>query len=212
MKDSSIAAQAIRDFAQDNVGSVKGRNKRKIAWSEWNTRFGQRLSEDHHDIVKPFEERQWKIRQKNKFGRSDTFIDQRWREHLQSKCKRDYMGEEGCVRLWLPKEEHIDKVRSSYIDGSAIEGSDRLKNPKDEDRGALRKHVHDWGFGMGWGAEHFQGVTTSFFAKKPKTQQDDGKNDGADAAALDEEGLGLGAEAGDTETADASGTMSGSQR
>ena len=54
-----------------------------------------------------------------------------WNEREAEGWKRDRKGYRGCLRLWLPKGEFIDRQQERFIDEGAQEGSSRKKKIRD---------------------------------------------------------------------------------
>ena len=55
---------------------------------------------------------------------------------------RDQKGEDGELRLWLPKKEYKIKEKEDYMDQRASTLSETIKNPSATDVYALTMHVH----------------------------------------------------------------------
>ena len=93
--------------------------------------------------AKPFEKEEYIIRQVNKLGRSKGDALNLWNEAVAASHARDHLGFKGQLRLWLQHSVFKDVSTENYIDKSAVEGSNRIKNPNQEVREALRRHTHE---------------------------------------------------------------------
>ena len=153
----------IAEWSQRNIASPLFRNG-VCDWNEWNARFGLRVSIKEGAKTKPFEKREFIIRQVSKFGRSEEQAKGLWNEAEASSCRRD----QGQLRLWLAKGEYEDKSKERYVDESALEGTNRKKKMKDKDRDAMRMHVHE--LGTGFGHEFFQGQSSVATSEPPSWQ------------------------------------------
>ena len=162
-KDDAKAVEMIAEWSQRNIASPLFRNG-VCDWNEWNARFGLRVSIKEGAKTKPFEKREFIIRQVSKFGRSEEQAKGLWNEAEASSCRRD----QGQLRLWLAKGEYEDKSKERYVDESALEGTNRKKKMKDKDRDAMRMHVHE--LGTGFGHEFFQGQSSVATSEPPSWQ------------------------------------------
>ena len=157
LKDDGKAVDMIAAWSTKNVASglFKGN---LVDWAEWNSRFGLRTSIIEGTRTVPFEKTQFVLRQKNKFGRTDEEAVSMWNEREAEGWKRDRKGYRGCLRLWLPKGEFIDRQQERFIDEGAQEGSSRKKKIRDSDRDALRVHVGE--LDTSFGHEFFANQST----------------------------------------------------
>ena len=144
----------VEEWSKRNVASPLFKQG-TCDWGEWNARFGLKVSITEGSRAVPFEQRQFIIRQTTKFGRTDEQAKNLWVEAEASNCRRDYLGFQGQLRLWLHKGEFVDKEKTRYLDQAAVEGSSRKKSMKNKDRDALRMHVHE--LDTGFGHEFFHG-------------------------------------------------------
>ena len=66
----------------------------------------------------------------------------KWNQHLAESHERDHQGEDGELRLWLPKKEFKIKEKDNYMDQRASTASENIKNPSAAEVYALTMHVH----------------------------------------------------------------------
>ena len=103
---------------------------------------GSTLNDKSGVIVVPYEKEEWILRQINKKGRTREWASNRWNEHLAGKWTQDYKGEDGQIRLWLPKYEFTEQSRSKFLENSSFSNSDVIKNPSQDDVYALSMFIH----------------------------------------------------------------------
>ncbi|CAE7249381.1 unnamed protein product [Symbiodinium sp. CCMP2456] len=166
-KDDAKAVEMVEEWSQRNIASPLFKNG-VCDWSEWNARFGLRVSIREGAKTKPYEKREFIIRQVSKFGRTEEQAKGLWNEAEASSCRRDHGGFQGQLRLWLAKEEYEDKAKERFVDESALEGTNRKKKMKDKDRDAMRMHVHE--LNTGFGHEFFQGQSSVATSERPSWQ------------------------------------------
>eukprot|EP00969_Alexandrium_andersonii_P247478 10936040-Alexandrium_andersonii.AAC.1 len=87
---------------------------------------------------------QWILRQVNKYGRDKGEAAEEW-NHLEATgtYRKDNFGHKNSLRMWLPKNEYIDKNTTRYINGETKESSDRKKSASAQYTNALKQHAHD---------------------------------------------------------------------
>ncbi|CAE7506268.1 unnamed protein product, partial [Symbiodinium necroappetens] len=166
-KDDAKAVEMVEEWSQRNIASPLFKQG-VCDWSEWNARFGLRVSIKEGAKTKPYEKREYIIRQVSKFGRTEEQAKSLWNEAEASSCRRDHGGFQGQLRLWLAKEEYEDKSKERFVDESALEGTNRKKKMKDKDRDAMRMHVHE--LKTGFGHKFFQGQSSVATSERPSWQ------------------------------------------
>lgn len=67
---------------------------------------------------------------------------EKWNQQLAESWERDHAGEDGELRLWLPKKEYKIKEKEDYMDQRTSTQSENIKNPSASDVYALTMHVH----------------------------------------------------------------------
>ena len=108
------------------------------------------------------------------------------------------MGFAGALRLWLPKGEYSEKVHSKFIQGTAVQSSDRKKNPDADFVGALQAHAHDMfnEAGINMGDDFFLGrkasSASSSFLAAPRASKSGQPQEAVAESCEDEARLGLG--------------------
>jgi hypothetical protein len=132
-KDTSVAIQEIEDQQSKHAGISKwkqdGKQTQNHAWAEDR---GTRASNKSGQLCKPFEKQQFLIQKTSKYGWSDSRALARWNEHINDNYKQDHLGDDGQLRLWLPKE-YEDKGKEKYEDLAAQSRSENLKDATNED-------------------------------------------------------------------------------
>ena len=140
------------DAANDTIGDLCSReaanpeSKRKplINWTELNKKHGVTMQKSDHTQNAPYEKDQWIIRQVSKSGRTKEVATAAWQNYEGiAIVKRDHLGFNSLLRLWLPKGQFEDVAKINFIEGSVVQGSDRKKSPKAECVESLRMHAHD---------------------------------------------------------------------
>ncbi len=156
MQDSAKAAEAVLEFLEENTADT--RRKGLINWAQWTSKYGKRTAAESHVQTKPFEKQEFVLREMRKFGRTDAGAKSKWNQYESENYVRDYKGEDGQLRLWLPSKHFKDSVEESYIEHGTTEGSDVRKQVTDEQRDTLRRHVHEAVGSLGH--EFFRGRST----------------------------------------------------
>ena len=126
---------------------------------EWEQKVGTEAATLEKNATKPFEKKQWILRQQNKFGRSLDEAETAWARYEASPMvQRDNLGWKGCVRLWLDGGEKLENQKKRFVSGTAVEGSDRRKKARLSDRDAFRMHALE--ADSSFSHEFFQGRST----------------------------------------------------
>ena len=183
-KDPTFAVQELEKQEQDNAGVGKWKNTNKQNQnSTWNEDRGHRINKETGETCSPYEKQQWVIKKVSKFGWTNERALAMWRDLLQGKYEQDFDGDEGQVRLWLPKEFKT-KARQDYHDISARTASDVIKDATADETDALRMHVHEKSSTMHHGQAFFQGKSGVYEGGPKKLQlQNDAKPDNEDSQA-----------------------------
>ncbi len=143
VQDINFAIEEISRHEAQNAGIAKWcRGNKQHLHLIWQEESGSRLEEIKGSRTTPFEKNEWVIRQVNKKGWSRPKALDKWNEHLADSWERDNKGEDGELRLWLPKKEYKDQERTKYLDQGAKTSSEIIKDPNAEDVFALTMHVH----------------------------------------------------------------------
>ena len=142
-QDPQYAAEQLTEHEQHNAAIVKwkvgGKQYASLAWQEEN---GHRLQDSHISGTTPFEKEEWILRQIRKKGSERKDCIQKWNEYEADNFERDYKGDKGQLRLWLPKKESKDQQRQQYMDFRSQSNSENIKNPDSADVHALSMFVH----------------------------------------------------------------------
>ena len=144
--------------------------------------MGVHMSTDLQSIKYPFEEKEYILRHMHKFGRTREKAQQAWSQRLRGGWDRDNLGEDGALRLWLPKKEQIVEHEETFQEGAATEGSKTFTNPSGSDLDGLRMHAHECGLSRGH--EFFSRTSTmgmQELANKASKEQPDGGGSGSAA-------------------------------
>ena len=110
----------------------------------------------------------------------------RWGEVEAENWTRDYKGDHGQLRLWLPKEEYIDESTNKYLDHRSQTKSEPIKNPSVADAEALTMHVHTRKRSMNFQNDFFHGGCGIPFLPQGSKQVDAEKEDADQALDADE--------------------------
>ncbi|CAE7038483.1 Tnr [Symbiodinium sp. CCMP2456] len=136
-------------MAERSVGLSMFARAPLIDWVQWEQQFGVLIETKSASQTRPFEERQWVLRQVNKFGRDEKEAGNMWKMKLAGPWKRDYDGYKGQIRLWLPAVEYEEKSQSQFMKGMSKEQSKGKKAPKEFELEAFRAHSLEAGFDHG---------------------------------------------------------------
>ena len=109
--------------------------------------------------LRPFERREWVLRQVRKYGRSEAEAELEWEKLELQGYRKDFDGFRGRMRLHLPKGA-MEQVsgQKRFIEGAAEETSDKKKKPTLEARDSYRRHVGE--FRPSLGHEFFSNQST----------------------------------------------------
>ena len=99
------------------------------------------VTETTGQVIEPYEEAQWVLEQVNKYGRDKKKAQDAWKGKLAGHWRRDNLGFEGCLRLWLPAKEYEDKATSKFAKGASKESSKLKKTPNATELDAFRSHA-----------------------------------------------------------------------
>ena len=167
-KDMEFANGQIEYMQKRSVGLPMFARAPLIDFVAWEQEFGTLVATKSGSQLRPFEEDQWIIRQVTKFGRDKAEMKQEWKRKLAASHKRDFLGYQGCVRLWLPALEFEENSETQYAKGASKETSKGKKRPKDYETDAFRRHATECGFDLGH----------SFFSGKAASMDDAGCDEG----------------------------------
>ena len=142
-QDPQLAAEQLTEHEQHNAAIVKwkvgGKQYASLAWQE---ETGHRLQDSLNSGTEPFEKEEWILRQIRKKGWERPDCIHKWNEYEADNFDRDYKGDKGQLRLWLPKKESKDQQRQQYMDFRSQSNSENIKNPDSADVHALSMFVH----------------------------------------------------------------------
>ena len=106
MQCPTTAVEEVHRFAVLNAAVPDCKHHPLITWAEWNQRQGAVLQKGENSQEAPFEEREWILRQVNKYGRDEEEMKLVWKAFFANKfVGRDLKGYKFQVRLWLPKKD-----------------------------------------------------------------------------------------------------------
>ena len=162
LKFKEFACQEIAEEEKNNPSSLRiGNKKRKnpIDWAAKEERWSRSNEKAHTFRGKPYEKRQFEIKQCGEFGRTLMEAQDIWRGWEISNCDRDNKGYKGQLRLWIPDEEFKDMTKRLAHTVGSVEMGHQLKNAWAGDRDALRIHAYR-SDGDGFGNEFFRGESS----------------------------------------------------
>ena len=126
-----------------NAGIAKWKNTNKQHLNlQWQEDSGSRISDRKGEEVSPIEEEEFILKMGRKKGWTREKSQEKWNQHLGENWDRDHSGEDGGIRLWLPKKEYKIKEKDTYMDQRASTTSEIIKNASASDVYALTMHVH----------------------------------------------------------------------
>ena len=140
MKDDDFAAHAVTEWQKSNP-ALKKRGKKALNWAELKKGFGVRNSRRFVATEEPEEEAEYVGKLKAK-GYSAKDAAAAWKEKLVTCEVADYKGLKGSVRLWVEQKPKRTREKELFGETSATQGSDRMKDPKDEVIDAMRSFCH----------------------------------------------------------------------
>ena len=140
-RDMEFANSQIEMMAKKSIGLSMFARAPLIDFVAWEQEFGVLVETKTAQQTRPFEEKEWIIRQVKKFGRDEKEMEQEWKRKVAGPWKRDDLGYKGALRLWLPAVEYEEKSSTQFIKGAAIEQSKSKKAPKDFEKEAFRAHA-----------------------------------------------------------------------
>ena len=109
LQDVDTCNDAITEFMQNNLSdSVR---YKLVDFSRWLEKYGKRSSIIGRDILYPFEKNDFIIRERKKFGRSETQAKEDWLKHESSSARKDEKGRDGQQRIWLLKNHRKKMLR-----------------------------------------------------------------------------------------------------
>ena len=140
-KNIEFANGQIEHMMKLSVGLPMFARAPMIDFVKWEQEFGVLVETTNASQLRPFEEGQWIIKQVTKFGRDKEEMKEAWKQKLAGPWRRDHLGYNGCIRLWLPALEFEQKANTQFVKGAAKEESKIKKNPKDFEIDAFRRHA-----------------------------------------------------------------------
>ena len=144
-RDIEFANSQIEYMAKKSIGLAMFARAPLIDFVEWEQKFGVLIEKKEAVQTRPFEERQWVLRQVRKFGRDEKQMTEEWKRKIAGPYKRDYDGYQGAFRLWLPALEFEENSKKQFVQGSSVEKSKQKKTPQDWEMDAFRAHALEAG-------------------------------------------------------------------
>ena len=114
------------------------------------------------------------LKMMRKKGWTRDKCQEKWNEQLAESWERDHNGDEGELRLWLPKKEYRLKEKDNYMDQRASTTSETIKNASAADVFALTMHVHSRARSLNFQHSFFHGGAGTPYSNMSSREESEG--------------------------------------